>query len=252
VFVSFPKSGRTFVRAMLSSLCHQAYGIPPQELIEFDNFHRRDKRIPIVLFTHDGDAMRQPGEFSADKAAYRGKKVVFLARHPADVAVSRYFHLKHRSRDGARRRLARQPMRDFVWTGRGGVPSIVEFLNGWAAGGRTLPGFALFRYEDFLADPAATLARLAAFLGLPDGPREIAQAVAFASFESLKQKEREGFFNSERLRPRDRSKEESFKVRTGKAGGFRSHFSAEECARLEAFVRDHLDPVFGYSNPAAS
>ena len=55
-------------------------------------------------------------------ADYAHCKVVLLARHPADVAVSRYHHLKHRSRDRARRRLAEQPLKEFVWTRRAAFP----------------------------------------------------------------------------------------------------------------------------------
>ena len=54
------------------------------------------------------------------------KKVVLIARHPGDIAVSRYHHLKHRSRDKARRRLADQPLESFVWADEGGIPSIVD------------------------------------------------------------------------------------------------------------------------------
>ena len=38
---------------MLSHLCHRRYGVPEGELLEFDNLHRLDPRIPRVFFTHD-------------------------------------------------------------------------------------------------------------------------------------------------------------------------------------------------------
>lgn len=246
-FVSFPKSGRTFVRVMLSRLYQQRYGIGPSEILEFDNYHRKDARIPRILFTHDGDSLRRPGEFPTDKSAYARVKVVLLARHPIDVIVSRYFHLKHRSRDSTRRTLAEQSIADFAWSDLGGLPSIVSFLNGWAEARNNLPSFGLFAYEDFRSDGAGALARLAAFLGAPSEPKEIAEAVSFASFENLQSKEREGFFRTDRIGARRQGDEQSLKVRSGKVAGYRVHFDPDQCTLMEAFVAEHLDPIFGYT-----
>ena len=53
LILSRTKSGRTWLRVMLSHLFHQQYGIPERELVQFDNFHRLECRIPRVHFTHD-------------------------------------------------------------------------------------------------------------------------------------------------------------------------------------------------------
>ncbi len=53
VFVSFGKSGRTWLRVMVSRLFQQMYGLPPHALIGFDNFHRMNNAIPRMFFTHD-------------------------------------------------------------------------------------------------------------------------------------------------------------------------------------------------------
>lgn len=244
--VSFPKSGRTFVRVMLSHLYQARYGIDTRTLLEFDNFHAIDPAVPRILFTHDGDSLRPPEAFSSDKRAYARVPVALLARNPLDIAVSRYFHLRHRSRDGTRKALADQPIGGFVWAELGGVPSIVAFLNAWAAAGRRLDRYLLVSYEAFRVDPATTLARLAGFLGAPDDPASIEAAVAFASFENLKQKEREGYFASDRIGAREPGDSRSYKVRDGAVSGYRAHFSGEELRRLERYVAERLDPVYGY------
>ena len=53
VIVSFGKSGRTWLRVMISRLYQRRYGLREGELIEFDNFHKVDAAIPRVFFTHD-------------------------------------------------------------------------------------------------------------------------------------------------------------------------------------------------------
>jgi len=167
---------------------------------------------------------------------------VLIARHPGDIAVSRYHHLKHRSRDKARRRLADQPIETFVWTEQGGIPSIVAFLNRFAS----LPQVTIIRFEDFLDEPEATLRKLAEAIELQVDAENIADAVEFAKLPNLKKREREGYFTSARLRPARKGDARSAKVRSGTSGGYRVQLDAEEAARVDAYVRDHLDPRFDY------
>ena len=243
VVISFPKSGRTFVRAMLARLYQRRFGIDERGLLEFPALKRAPAGTPRVLFTHAGDAMRPPREIRLNRSDYAGKKLVLLARHPADVAVSRYHHLKHRSRDEARRKLADQPLENFVWADEGGIPSIVSFLNQFAS----LPGVTVIRYEDFLTDPRKSLKLLTRAIGISADTKDIADAVEFGSLANLKQLEREGYFTSARLRPARKGDGKSGKVRSGKSGGYRAELGSDAAARVDAYVRDHLDPRLGYS-----
>jgi hypothetical protein len=245
VIVSYPKAGRTFVRAMLARLYQRQYGIDERELLDFAHLRRASPDIPRVLFTHAGDAMRMPRQIRVNPADYAHARVVLLARHPGDTAVSRYFHLKHRSRDPARRRLAQQPIEPFVWTEQGGVPSIVKFLNEFAK----LRGMTIVRYEDFLEAPDRALATLAHAIGLDPSTDDIADAVEFGRIGNLRQREREGYFTSRRLRQARKGDERSYKVRKGTSGDYRGQLGDAEAGRIDAYVAEHLNPVFGYSKP---
>jgi hypothetical protein len=243
VIVSFPKSGRTFVRGMLARLYQRRFGIDERGLLEFAMLRRAPANVPRVLFTHAGDAMRSPDDILVDPSDYAGKKLVLIARHPGDIAVSRYHHLKHRSRDKARQRLAKQPLKSFVWVKEGGIPSIVAFLNRFAA----LPHVTILRYEDFLADADESLKTLAQAIGLETGTKDIADAVEFGSLANLRRLEQEDYFSSSRLRPARKSDDQSRKVRSGTSGGYRAELDAQTAARIDAYVRDNLGPRFGYS-----
>ena len=243
VVVSYPKSGRTFVRAMLARLYNRRFEIDERSLLEFPTLHSAPAGAPRVLFSHGGDAMRMPGQIAVDPEDYRHAKLVLIARHPGDIAVSRYHHLKHRSRDRARQRLANQPLELFVWADQGGIPSIVAFLNGFAS----LPAATILRYEDFLAEPAATLRSLAEAVGLKASDEDIADAVEFGSLPNLKRLEREGYFTSSRLKQARKGDEQSFKVRKGSSGGYREQLGEEAAARVDAYVAEHLYWRFGYS-----
>jgi hypothetical protein len=260
VVLSLGKSGRTWLRAMISDLYHQRYGIPENRLIRFDGFHQHDPAIPKILFTHDlprdpwnrRRRWRQHGP--AGEEPFRGKRVLLLVRDPRDVLVSLYFHDAKRSppETRARLRLPENMVRDlplavFMLGSRGGrLARYVDVLNAWAARVRTLPGSGVVRYEDLQADPERELQQIAdEFLGGGFTAEQVERAVAFASLESLREKERRGFFASKRLRPGDPDDPDSYKVRRGQVGGWRGHLTPEQAARAEAIVA-RLDPVFGY------
>jgi hypothetical protein len=241
VIVSYPKSGRTFVRAMLARLFQRKFGIDERRLLEFPMLREAPAGVPRLLFTHAGDTMLPPA--AIDISTYAHAKVVLIARHPGDIAVSRYHHLKHRSRDRARRKLAEQPLDEFVWSRQGGIPSIVKFLNEFAR----LPGVAIVRYEDFLAEPHAALRQLANAIGLQVSDEDIADAVEFGSLDSLRQREREGYFESSRLRAARKSDDQSGKVRKGRSGGYRGELGTA-AKRVDDYVAEHLDAKLGYSS----
>lgn len=246
VLISFPKSGRTFVRAMLSRLLQRKFGIDERRLLEFPMLRKAAAEVPRLLFTHAGDAMRTADEIRLDPADYKHCRVVLLARHPGDVAVSRYHHLKHRSRDRARRRLAEQSLETFVWSDQGGIPAIVSFMNQWAELARKRECVGIVRYEDFLTDPRATLNDLANKIGLEVSSKDIEDAAEFGALDNLKQREREGYFQSSRLQAAKKGDDASYKVRSGSSGGYRKRLQPDNAARVDTFVAANLDPVFGY------
>lgn len=250
--LSRAKSGRTWLRAMLSRLYQQHYGLPEDELLEYDNFHRARAEIPRVYFTH-GHYLREPLARPTFRAQLADTPVLFLVRHPCDVAVSEYFQSTRRASshkrelhgvDGA------LSMFDFVMQSRLGLPAIIDYLNGWEGVVAALPRHEILRYEDMRAHPEQTLLRAAHALRAPFSAEEVGEAVEFASFERLKEKERGDFFKNARLSARDPDDPDSFKVRRGKVGGYRDYFDADEIARMEELVRSKLSPSFGYGEPA--
>jgi hypothetical protein len=246
VFVSFPKSGRTWVRVMMSRVYHSHYGVPGEELFEFDNLHNLDPRIPRLLISHDGEPWQTPQGLPTDKSAYAGKKVILLARNPIDVAVSRHFHIRNRATWIPHPEYKDLPIGEFVWAPLGGLPTIVAYLNIWDRARSTIRDLLMVRYEDFRAQPEATLAKVTEFLGLPATTEEIAEAVSYAAFENLRKKEEQGTIPNHRLGARQEGNPDSLKVRRGKVRGYLDYFSAEEVARMEAYVRDELSPSYGY------
>jgi len=253
VVVSYGKAGRTWLRVMLSGYYQRLYGLPAQSLLDFDNFHRRDARIPRIFFTHDNYIQDYTGH-RGSKCDFYDRKVVLLTRSPQDTAVSQYFQWKHRMRPGKKRlndypgHGADVPLFDFVMRPGSGLPKIVDFMNLWAAERPRLRSFLLVRYEDMRRDPAAELRRVTGFLDGSVNEEAIDAAVASASVENMRAMEqrRVFWFSGDRMTPRDASNPDSYKVRRAKVGGYRDYFDDEQLLRIDELVGSKLSPSFGY------
>lgn len=252
-FVSWAKSGRTWVRLMLSRFYQVHHDLPESSFLDFDNLKRRDPAIPSVFFTHGNYLRDYTGDF-ATKQPFYDARVVLLARDPRDVAVSQFFQWKHRMRDW-KRALNEYPeagdelsLYEFVMEREAGLPRVVEFLNGWARELPKLRAVHVARYEDLRREPAAILAAMLAFLGTPGSDAEIEEAVRYAAFDNMRQLEEKRTFRSQgrRLVAGERGNPDSYKVRRAKVGGWRDYFDDEQCRAIDAYVRERLDPLYGY------
>lgn len=255
IVLSRAKSGRTWLRAMLSALYQRRYGLPNDLLVEFDNFHRLDSRAPRISFAH-GHALGNAFEPGGHEPWPPEKPLVFLVRHPCDVAVSEYFQSTRRA-SAYKRELwgvdEDRPMFDFVMHGSVGLPTIVDYLNTWWPRVAAMPNALVVRYEDMRAEPVREFRRVVERIDGPVETAEVVHAVDQCRFEVMKKRERENHYRSSRLAPRDRDDPDSYKVRRAKVGGFRDYFDPEQVEAMEAYVNRHLIPELGYrTGPAGA
>jgi Sulfotransferase domain len=251
VVVSFGKSGRTWLRVLLSRVYQLQHGLGEREVIGFDNLHYRTGAVPKIMFTHDNYVKDYTGHRDTKEDFYK-KKVIFLARDPRDVAVSQYFQWKYRMKPNkkdinAYPTAALAPF-EFVISDAG-LPKVIAFMNLWAKEAPRIREFMIVRYEDLRAAPEATLGRILEFLGTPATGAQLADAVQFASLENMKRMEQQRVFwlSGGRLVPKDRGNPDSYKVRRGKVAGYRDDFDAAQLAEIDRLVETTLDPLYGYT-----
>jgi len=255
VFASYGKSGRTWVRVMISRYFQLVYKLPENILMGFDNFHRMDKRIPRIFFTHDNYPRGYTGNLDSKKDFY-DKKTVLLVRNPMDVAVSQFFQWKYRMR-ADKKAMNNYPQHDagisvydFLKHEGAGLAHIIEFMNAW---GRELPNIKqllVVRYEDLRSQPEREMGRIVEFLGMQPDDACLQDTVEFASVENLRKKEQENYFwrSGSRVQAKDVNDPNTFKVRKAKVGGYRDYFDDDQVAEFNAIVDASLLPVFGYTS----
>ncbi len=257
LLVSWGKSGRTWLRVMLSRVYELKFGLPAHEMLDFDNLHRLDSRIPRVFFTHGNYLRDYTGHGYDTKVDFYGKRIVLLVRDPRDVAVSQYFQWKYRMKPH-KKRINDYPAHgsdmeifDFLMEPEQGLPRVIRYFNAWLREIEQVGDVLVVRYEDMRRNPGAVLGKILEFTGTPATGEQIADAVEFAAYDNLKKKEEATRFSplrgGWRLVPGNRDNPDSFKVRRAKVGGYRDYFTDEQLARIDAMVDEELLPVIGYT-----
>ncbi len=260
LIIGHPKSGNTWLKVMISRLFQVRYDLPASRLINTDELALKHPEIPRLAasngyYSYEG-VIGEALVPNAPDSELRHKPVLFIARHPCDIAVSWFFQFtKRQSRHKQelinhfidhpidRRTIE---MWDFVRHSDIGLPFLVDYLNTWERNIASLERGMVLRYEDLRAQPAEYLRRVVDFMGIGFSDEEIEEAVRFGSFENLRSLETKGFFRQGGLTLRNPDDPNTFKVRRGKVGGYRDYFTTEQAEELEEIVRARLSPAFGY------
>jgi hypothetical protein len=186
---------------------------------------------PRVLKSHEPYDERYP-------------RVIYLVRHPADVAVSYYHYLVKMRTIGSDFELARF-VDSFVAGDLDGFGTWGDHVLGWLNARDGDEHFVLIRYEDLLAEPEE---RLRAALGVaraevPDA--DVAAAVQRSSAEELRRLERETAHELPTFRG---SRPDLRFVRRAGAGAGHQELTPELYAQVLAAWPEALERA-GYSSP---
>ena len=239
--VSYPKSGRTWLRVMLARYFSLYFGCPLD--IDFERIIGR-KGAPLLVFTHAQAAttIAQIHEaFRWRKVWWKdGKKLVLMFRDPRDVVVSLYYQEKFREHnyDG--------DLSSFVRHHAWGIDLLVDYMNLWLQALEENPAnTCVIFYEDLHRNPCGVLARLVEFLEIKARPELIRESVEFARFENMRKMEARGEIGSFRLRPSDPSNPNAYKTRKGKIGGYREELSPQDIMYIDSRINSRLRSFFG-------
>lgn len=223
LLVSFPRSGNTWLRFLIAGL------VFPDRSPSFTNV---EHTIPDSIVLNRRQLARIPRPRIIKSHEYfdpRYPRVIYIVRDPRDVLLSYYnFYRKQRYIDDG------YPMDRWVERFIKGdlhpFGSWGEHVGGWLGARGHSPGFLLARYEDFLADAAKELARIAEFLGIEASAERLARVIELGSAEkmrSLEKKETSGWGGAGKWRS-----DVPF-VGRASAGGWRSGLESRLIARVE-------------------
>lgn len=276
--VSYPKSGNTWLRLMLSSLMEG--GIPVDinriggdfgvashmeldELLVVESSELfADERVAaqpslnaaIATDTGQGLVLRKVHDrywrTPAGEAAFPApvsRCAVYMVRDPRDVAVS-FAHHRGSPVDRIIEMMVDRSAMLSVSEDRQ-RRQLEQPLGDWS--GHVLSWLdqpdipvMLLRYEDLAADPERWLRAVADHLGIATDERTVTAAVAAARFDVLRAQEQERGFKERQV-----GSTAPF-FRQGTAGDWRRRLTPEQAARIEADHRLVMDRL-GYAYPPA-
>lgn len=245
VILSIGKSGRTWLRVLLNKFLSLHYNVP----FDIVNLSKYGPDVPSIGYSHElwkhfsGATVseRIRGKYLMTPKMLFSKRVVLLYRDPRDVVVSLYFQVTKRSNNRITSSIG-----DFLRHKKFGILNIIKVMNEWRERLRDHPQCIWLSYEGMRSDTAGELSRVLDFIGIKNADTEqIKEAVDFARFENMKKMEARGEFQKQSLRPGDPADADSFKVREGKVGGYKRHFSAEDLEYMEQAMMS-LNGFYGY------
>lgn len=242
--ISFPKCGRTWLRLLIGHYLAHHYGLPTDNYLRIQDYHRLDRRVPLIEKLHDDKPQkRRLEELGRSKDLFCRDKVIFLVRDPRDVLVSWFYARKYRE-SGPK---YAGTIHDFITEEYGSLAVIVEYYNIWFAERDKPKSFLLLRYEELHAGPEQELKRVLGFLGVPQiDDALVTAAAAFASFDNMRQLEEQDAFNMRTLRPENKDDERSYKTRKGIVGDHKNTLTEVDLAFVDTYVKEHLNPELGY------
>lgn len=206
IVVSYPKSGRTWLRVMFDYLnIHLKYD---HFLITADrkNFNYENRTIV-------GDT-------------FASKKIIFLIRDPRDVVVSSYFQ------SSKREQVYQGSIADYIRCPEFGIHRILDYQITWLANKAVSKDFFVVRYEDLMQDTVASLEKIVEFLGIKKiSRRKLNRTIELFHFENMHHFEKIGLLGARygnRLRPLGDKSQDAFKVRRGVVGGYKDYLSPND------------------------
>lgn len=224
--LSYPKSGRTWHRALLGTYIAQGHGLDLRGALNVRKMCL-ELGLPVIDYEHNGANFMYdnlPSDPSvADPGLWQGRKVILLTRDLRDVVTSAYFHARFRTN------VYHEELCDFIRDPKRGVEKILVAYNRWHDNRHRAAEWLHLRYEDMHKDPSESLRSSLAFAGIADGgEKAVLAAVEFCRADNLRRLEQEGFFDSGRLRPSAENPELGAKVRRATVGDHANHLSAED------------------------
>lgn len=254
ILVSWAKSGRTWLRVMLSHYYQQRFDIPSRHLLDFDNFKAMNNQAPAVFFTHGNYLKDYTGNRNNKKDFYR-KKIVLLVRDPRDVAVSQYFQWKYRM-SPRKKALNDYPahgsdisMFEFVMNQDCGLLKVIDYFNGWVREKANIRELLLVKYEDMRQHPEQAMAEILDFTGTPVSAQQVQETVEFAAYHNMKKHEEKQTIavNLGRLGVKQKGNPDSSKVRRAKIGGYKDYFDDQQIQAINQLMQNQLSPKLGYT-----
>lgn len=234
--VSYPKSGNTWVRFMLSNLIAR----PPKSFEDANNLvpDLHNAATPEVL------PKVPPPRILKSHFPYQSdyRRVIYLVRDPRSVCVSQFYFKKRKGELSPEFEF--EAFFDAFLEGfDDGFGDWGSHVSGWLGSGNHKPDLLVVRFEDLKRDTATQLSRMCDFAGLVCDHSDLKKAIENSTMRKMRQIEIETGLGSKMNGKGDLSI--PF-VRRGKTSEWQEYFSDDMDALIKSQFQAAMD-LGGYA-----
>ena len=250
--LSYPKSGKTWVSYMVTAYIAEYLGCPPKAAAHVGKkgvlrtlspevqeryvgavaTHRTaDRWAPLISFGLQ-DSLGTPFFATKDISPPRTERTIILLRDPRDIVVSHFHHVTKKNSGvvhaaGGKRELPKDyEIGEFLRSDFLGIRHILSYAGRWSRWA-IANGASIFFYEDFVAQPKATLRDFLLAAGVSGiDPAILRKSIDNAAFDRMAQAE---LRLHEKLGVED-TEPSRRRMRKGKVGGYVDEVSEEDAA----------------------
>lgn len=186
--VSYPRSGNTWMRVIMSELL---YGESGESIKDLQHY------VPdIHVKTRASDVIDADRHIVKSHYTYRRSygNVVYIVRDPRDVVLSHYRYQEKLKYHHGR---FDQFLLDWV-NGRIWPCSWLEHVNSWTGRGIQDRDLLIIRYENLLSDAVGQICKIIEFFRFDVNQEAVERAVAAASVEKMRLREKHGMREEEK------------------------------------------------------
>lgn len=214
--VSFPKSGRTYLRFMVGKYFQLKNNLKEKDILNYAENNG-------LIFTHYG---AYEEDFKVTKKELYDEGMIWLKRNRIDTIVSFYHHVKFRKKQ------YKPAFYDFLRSKKYGIEKLVKFESKV----RKYKHKMIIDYEDLCSNPKHFLTRVLELIDEKPIEDYVDWAVEESSFDKMRNAEITGRVDISEKDYIDKTDERQLKVRQGKIGQGKNFITEEDLEYINEVI----------------
>lgn len=232
-FISYPKSGRTWVRFMYMTYLELHFDLVNKNIF--------DSESELIYYwqpqwIHCGTAPEEQSPFyaigSLNFAHLRTCNCIWMARNIYDTLVSLYYHCLYRDNINYKGSIS-----DFIRHPKYGILKICTFYRAiYEQLFNRSEKVLKISYEEMMQDRSFILLKILGYVGLTPNDKYVKIAVEKSSFENMQNAGNSYAYKKTFLAPTDIKNKDSYKVRKAESGNFKDELSKKDIGYIDNVI----------------
>lgn len=203
-----------------------------------------NKKGVSIAYVHGDAAPKKGRHFSSmtfNLSKLQDRKVIFLIRDPRDTVVSAYHDAVNRDR------VFDQGISKFIRHPRFGIEKVLRFHQLCHENHPLVPQSIILRYEALKKDSIREMQKPIKLLNWEVSDQELAHTIESHSFRNMKKMEMTGNVKKDyayALSPGNPKIPDSYKVRKGQVGGYKTELSEEDIEFCNHMMKVKSNPFY--------